>query len=191
MKSRRKAKFPNQSGQALVEFALTLPLLLLCLLSILYFGKLFLTTQIISHAAEAGAKVAGKLPNVCDPEVRQLIRGFTEGGTGVNPDSLIYRILGSGRLLSDGATGNLPPGAKLFILPWDGDGQSGNTPAGTVSVLIEYPFSFVGNVFGGKKEKGVLAITLSTYEKQDKQVSFLDFPLSHQATVPLEVYAGE
>jgi hypothetical protein len=190
MQATRYRTSSRQSGQALVEFAITLPLLLLCLFSIAYFGKLFYTAQIICQAAEAGAKVAGKLPNVCDPEVRQDIRGFTELGAGVNADSVIYKILSNGHLLSRGDSGDLPPGAKLLILPWDGDGQS-STPPGTVSVLIQYPFSFVGNVFDGKKTRGVLSLTMPSYRQQERQISFFDFTLSQQATVPLEVYEGE
>lgn len=51
MKSEKK-----ESGQALVEFALVLPLLLLLVFGIIEFGRIFQASLVVSHAAREGAR---------------------------------------------------------------------------------------------------------------------------------------
>jgi Flp pilus assembly protein TadG len=55
----------NQSGQAIVELALTLPLLLLVVLGIFDFGLMFQRFEVVTNAAREGARVA-VLPDYTD-----------------------------------------------------------------------------------------------------------------------------
>src|SRR5262249_61593566 len=51
-----------ESGQALLEVAITLPILLLVAVSIFEFGRAYQTSQVLTNAARDGARVA-VLPN--------------------------------------------------------------------------------------------------------------------------------
>src|SRR4051812_30051407 len=53
----------GQRGQALIETAMTLPLVLLVSVGIFEFGRAFQTWQVLTNAAREGARVA-VLPNV-------------------------------------------------------------------------------------------------------------------------------
>jgi len=48
----------SDRGQSLVEFALVLPLLLLVLMGIFEFGRIWMTINVITSAAREGARVA-------------------------------------------------------------------------------------------------------------------------------------
>lgn len=54
----------NQRGQSLVEFALVLPLLLVLILGIFEFGRLWMTLNVLTGAAREGVRVAA----VTDPD---------------------------------------------------------------------------------------------------------------------------
>lgn len=192
----------------MVEFAFSLPFLVLVMAAIMYFGKAYYMIQALSYASQEGARMAVRFPNLKDPEVRDSLRGFTISGTGVNPNSVIYAALGNARLLSDGQSGNLPPGARVRILPWDrglsvteanaisspsvGSGPisiSESTPPGTISILIEYPFSLALNPFNPSANKGVRGISVAlSADKNEPAVPFLDFTIRQKSTVSQEVY---
>lgn len=54
----RRANLKNKRGQAMVEFALVLPILLLLLLGIMEFGLVFHEYLVVTHAAREGSRVA-------------------------------------------------------------------------------------------------------------------------------------
>lgn len=133
------------SGQSLVEFALALPLLLLFLLSILYFGRAFYVKQIVTMSAQEGTRLAARVSGLSNNATRDYIRGFSIDGQAINVASPIYASLSQGRLLDGpgGTSGNLPAGSRIEILPFD-DGSVGLAP-GTVGVRIQYPFKFLSS----------------------------------------------
>lgn len=180
----------SSGGQSLVEFALAIPFLLLCIIAIVYFGKAFLVSQTLAYAAQEGARVAARTPGLSDLSVRERVRGFTSGGGGSNPDSVVYAAMSGARLLSDGTTGDLPSGAVVKILPWDGDGSTEDfVPAGTVAVRITYPYSLLINPFTGRAagQTTEVAIQLSA-EDNATPVPFPDFAISEKATAAQEIY---
>jgi hypothetical protein len=186
-KSRRDR---STSGQSLVEFALAIPFVLLCVIAIIYFGKAFLVAQTLSYAAQEGARVAARTPNLNDAAIRERVRGFTTGGGGVNPDSVVYAALAGARLLSGGTSGDLPPGSTVKVLPWDTDGSPEDVvPPGTVAVRITYPYSLLINPFTGQAagETTQVAIQLSA-EDNAAPVPFPDFAMSEKATAAQEIY---
>ena len=64
----------NQRGQAVVEFALVLPLLLALVFGITEFGRAWMTNNIITSAAREGARVAV----VTDPDVTAVTTRVNE-----------------------------------------------------------------------------------------------------------------
>ena len=98
-------------------------------------------------------------------------------------------MLASGKLLSSGSRGDLPPGSKVkILLPNGGDGdgsQDDFVPAGTIAVRIEYPFVFAGDPFTGQSDFGTIGIWSG---EGGSPVRFLNFPISERAVVSQEVY---
>ena len=180
----------NQQGQSLVEFALAIPFLLLCLVAIIYFGKLFYTKQIIAYAAQEGARAASRLPDLSNSSTLDRVRGFSESGslTGSDDDSNpspIYRALSAAKLLSgaEGKRGNLPAGARVIV--------EGALPGSDrVTVTVEYPFGLFFNPATGTSTGGEVTevnIAMSA-ETGAEPVRFGDFLLSETASAAQEVY---
>jgi Flp pilus assembly protein TadG len=177
-------KYSRKQGQSMIEFALSLPFLLLILVSILFFGRYFLIAQVLLHAAQEGAKVASRTPNLNDADVRDMVRGFSTSGAQANTNSAIYTALASAHLLSQGSSGDMPTGSKVEILPWDSDGTTGNTtPPGTVEVRIDYPFQLLGSPFGGPRRTVAIAMSFNS-----APIKFLNFTISERAVAAQEIY---
>lgn len=181
-------------AQAMVEMVLSFPILLVGLVGIMYMGKLFFTQQVVAHAAQEGARFAAKIPNLHDPAVRDMVRGFDSNGAYTNYYSVVAGVLGSANLLSFGDCGDLPPGAAVKILPWDADGSYEDyTPPGTISVRIVYPMSLLINPFVGVPAGDVTSVRLpvaplSAAQGDPPCVSFPDLLISQNATVSPEVF---
>jgi hypothetical protein len=56
--SRMRRRLRSESGAELIEFSLTLPLLLLIVLGIIEFGFVFREVEIVTNAAREGARIA-------------------------------------------------------------------------------------------------------------------------------------
>jgi Flp pilus assembly protein TadG len=181
----------SSSGQSMIEAAFAIPFMFLCVVGIIYFGRAAYVDQIITYAAQEGARAASSVTNLSDPSVRDVVRGFTAGGQQTNTASVIYSILASARLLTNGQAGNLPQGAQVKILPWDGDGSAADqVPTGTIAVRIQYPFSLLTNpATGTTGEVKQININVSA-DSSNPPVRFLDFPMSEKATVAQSIYQG-
>lgn len=152
----------------------------------IYFGRLFYTKQIVTMAAQEGARQLSRIPNLQDPNTRSFASGFTSGGQTANANTTIYAALASGRLLSQGPTGDLPPGSKVKVLPWDSDGSVDDyTPPGTVGVRIDYPFVCIGSPFAPQQAQPAINIW-SGYG--GAPISLLNFQISERAVASQEVY---
>lgn len=85
----------GERGNALVEFALVLPLLLLVFAGIVDFGFLFQRYEVITNAAREGARLA-VLPGYSNTDVENRVRAYVREGlnedvaaaTGVVVDSV-------------------------------------------------------------------------------------------------------
>lgn len=82
----KKKKLGN-NGQALVEFALLLPLLLLLLCGIVEFGRLFSAALTVSHSAREGARLGAV--GVSDTEIINRVKASAPV---LNGDNLIVEI---------------------------------------------------------------------------------------------------
>jgi len=123
----------SDAGQAMVEFALVAPLLLMLVIGVFEFGRAWNDYQVITEAARAGARAA------------------VVADAGVTQDSVVATIR---HALS--RAGLNPSGANISLTGW----RAGTgTPA---SVTIQYPYSFVFlRPFMGWTSEDA-AITLST-----------------------------
>lgn len=85
MAKTRYARTTSERGQALIEVALTLPLVLLVAVGIFEFGRAYQTWQILTNAAREGARVA-VLPGVDDDAVEERVHEYLEAGLIPDPD---------------------------------------------------------------------------------------------------------
>jgi Flp pilus assembly protein TadG len=76
----------NERGAALLETAITLPLILLISVAIFEFGRAYQVQQVLTNAAREGARVA-VLEQYTDDQVKGVVRSYlTSGGlTAVDP----------------------------------------------------------------------------------------------------------
>lgn len=118
MSARWIDKIRKQRGQAMIETALTLPLLLLLSISVFEFGRAFQYWQILTNAAREGARIA-VLPGTETDDVTARVASYIEGGQLVNAASASVTVVSNDEI-SIGAT---------------------TAPASTVTV--SYPFEFI------------------------------------------------
>jgi Flp pilus assembly protein TadG len=69
----------NQRGAALLETAITLPLVLLVTVSIFEFGRAYQTWQVLTNAAREGARVA-VIAGHTDTQVTDAVRTYMQNG---------------------------------------------------------------------------------------------------------------
>jgi Flp pilus assembly protein TadG len=72
-------RFRNQRGAALLETAITLPLILLISVGIFEFGRAYQTWQVLTNAAREGARIAC-LPDYTDTQVTSTVQNYLTGG---------------------------------------------------------------------------------------------------------------
>lgn len=104
----------NERGAALLETAVTLPLILFICVGIFEFGRAYQTWQVLTNAAREGARVA-VINGMTDDQVREAVRTYMTAG----------RLQNAGTAPID-LNRNTPLGDR-----------SGS------SVTISYPFSFI------------------------------------------------
>jgi Flp pilus assembly protein TadG len=81
----------SERGAALVEMALTLPLLLLITMGIVEFGRAYQTWQVLTNAAREGARIA-VLPGVTDAAVQGRVQDYLIAGQLSDPASATVAI---------------------------------------------------------------------------------------------------
>jgi len=69
----------DERGAALIETAITIPLILLICVGIFEFGRAYQTSQVLTNAAREGARIA-ILAGVSDADVRTTVRGYMASG---------------------------------------------------------------------------------------------------------------
>lgn len=111
-------KLSSERGTAILETALTLPLLLLVSVSIFEFGRAYQTWQVLTNAAREGARVA-VLPNALAADVRARAVAYMTSGQLPNAGS---------------ATVDVNQSATISI---------GAATATASLVTVSYPFQFI------------------------------------------------
>ena len=69
----------NELGAALIEAAITIPIILLIAVGIFEFGRAYQTWQVLTNAAREGARVA-ILSDKTDTEVTSAVRNYMQAG---------------------------------------------------------------------------------------------------------------
>ena len=116
--TRMRRLLTGERGTALLETALTLPLLLLVSVGIFEFGRAYQTWQVLTNAAREGARIA-VLPNPVPGAVEARVRAYMQAGQ-----------------LSNAATATVivNPAATISI---------GTGTATASLVTVNYPFQFM------------------------------------------------
>jgi Flp pilus assembly protein TadG len=112
------SRWRSERGAALIEAAITLPLLLFISVGIIEFGRVFQTWQVVTNAAREGARVA-VLSGMTDDAVRTRVQSYLQMGID-NPASATITI--------DRATTVSLGGAAT---------------AAASKVEVDYPFTFI------------------------------------------------
>ena len=115
---RRRAGLAGVRGQALLETALILPLILLVSVSIFEFGRAYQTLQVLTNAAREGARLA-ILPSSTPSDVQSRVTAYLQAGQLAN---------------SNNATVSVNQNVSISI---------GATTAAASLVTVNYPFSFM------------------------------------------------
>ena len=119
--ARWRRRSASERGTALLETALTLPLLLLVSVSIFEFGRAYQTWQVLTNAAREGARIA-VLPNITAAAVETRVRDYMASGQLPNARDAATRVLVDGnQTVSIGGAAT----AKASL------------------VTVNYPFSFI------------------------------------------------
>lgn len=113
----RPAVFGSQRGTALLEMAMTLPLLLLVSVAIFELGRAYQTQQILTNAAREGARMA-VLPDASASNIQTRVRAYLAMGQLANPNTATVNV---------STTATMPMGAA--------------TVSASI-VTVNYPFQF-------------------------------------------------
>jgi Flp pilus assembly protein TadG len=105
-------------GAALLEMALTLPMMLLVSIGVVEFGRAYQTWQVITNAAREGARIA-VLPGIDDSAVTTRVKTYMSDGQ-----------------LSDSANATV-------IVKRDNTISIGAGTASASRVTVNYPFTFM------------------------------------------------
>jgi Flp pilus assembly protein TadG len=113
-----RSRLSSERGQALLETAITLPMVLFIAVAIFEFGRGYQTLQVVTNAAREGARLA-VLPNSTPADVQARVVSYLRDGELANADS---------------TTVSVNRNAAVSI-------GTGTASASTVNV--SYPFSFM------------------------------------------------
>lgn len=104
--TRFRSRKCKASGQAVVEFALILPVLMLVLMGVLEFGLVFMRQNALTNAAREGVRQA-ILPSTTENDVETLVDSLLSGA-GIDPADVTVTVT------NEGATGN--PGDDVTVV---------------------------------------------------------------------------
>ena len=140
----------SERGQAMLETAMILPIILLVSVGIFEFGRLYQTMQIMTNAAREGARVA-TLPSSTEDEIKDRVKDYLKDGQ-----------------LGNWETAEIEVDQDVVI------DMAGTTTSGSL-VTVEYPFSFmmlnpVAKLVVSNSKTGKDALTLTTSAEMRNEV---------------------
>ena len=137
----RKQILKNERGAALLETAITIPIILLISVGIFEFGRAYQTWQVLTNAAREGARIA-VLADTKDTDVSAAVTNYMNGGrlTNVGGATItVERDVNVGGRSSSRVTVNYPfsfmvlnPVVRLV----DGQSTTGSAPLTMQSVAL-------------------------------------------------------
>ena len=113
-----RTRIKSERGQALLETALALPLVLLVSVSIFEFGRAYQVFQVLTNAAREAARIA-VLPGTTDTDINQRVQDYLTAGQVANPTTVAV-VIDRTKTISIGL---------------------GTAPA--TQITVNYPFSFM------------------------------------------------
>ena len=81
----------NQRGAALLETAITIPIVLLVCVAVFEFGRAYQTFQVLTNAAREGARTSVIVAN-SDQQVTDTVRAYLTSGRLTNPASAVIVV---------------------------------------------------------------------------------------------------
>ncbi len=119
--TRPLSQWRSRSGQALVEFALVVPLLLILILGIVEFGRAWNVYQVITDAArEAARSAVVDNPVMTEDSVFAVVR-FRLAQAGLDPDDAVTDVVGWRAGTGSPATVSISyPYDFVFLRPFTG-----------------------------------------------------------------------
>jgi Flp pilus assembly protein TadG len=127
----------SERGQALIEMAVVVTLLFFLVMGIVEFGRAFMVTSMITHAARDGARFGATL----DPTLRSTdpaSKGcFTDAGTTAIEDHVDGQLRGGG----------VSPSSVNVSVTQDCDASDLATVTVVIDGTIDYIFNIVGTSF--------------------------------------------
>lgn len=115
---RTRSRLGSERGQALLETAFVLPIILLVSIGIFEFGRAYQTVQVMTNAAREGARVA-VLPNATPDDVKDRVNAYLKSGQLASINSVIIDV---------------DQAASISI---------GAENASASTVTVKYPFEFM------------------------------------------------
>lgn len=111
----------RRDGVAVVELAITIPLLALLLLGVTEFAQLMNAAQVVTNASRRGARLAARNGTATASEVQNDVRAFITGAfpsllgsSGSSPIS-IQVVDGSGTSITGGDLTTISPGSPIRV----------------------------------------------------------------------------
>jgi Flp pilus assembly protein TadG len=117
----RRAAIPGKKrerGAAMIEMAITMPLLLLLSIGVFEFGRAFQYWQVLTNATREGARVAS-LPGTSDAAVTSRVQNYLDAG------QLQFAY------------------SADVVVDRDGEISIGTDTASASTVTVSYPFEFI------------------------------------------------
>ena len=146
----RGARLANERGQALLETAITLPIVLLVCVVIFEFGRAYQTLQIVTNAAREGARIA-IISTSSDAMIQTRVTDY----------------------LRSGQLGNY--GTATVTINRSGTVQVGTGTASASIVTVAYPFSFmvlnpVAKLISGSSTMGAAPFNMTVSAQMRNEV---------------------
>lgn len=139
--NRRDPRARGERGAALVEFALTLPLLLVVIAGIVDFAFLFQRYEVVTNAAREGARIASTpVYNLNPTVVRMHVREYVRTGLALTPTALDQVLPPTGTPASV-EVGN-------DVRTYDVDGVTYAVPVVRVTVRYQHTFLLMQPILG-------------------------------------------
>ncbi len=151
----------GERGAALVEFALTLPLLLVVIAGIVDFGFVFQRYEVITNAAREGARLASLPDYQTDTTMIQTrVRSYVQQGLS----------------LSNGALNTVMPASNVVVTNTPFTVSTGaatyTVQASTVTVTYNHSFLLLQPILGliNKSWGSSIALTASSQMRNEQQI---------------------
>lgn len=141
MSPTKKSFAVSERGQAMLETAIVLPIILLICVGIFEFGRVYQHVQVLTNAAREGARIA-ILPTTTEADIRARVAAYIEAG-------------------------QLPANAEMTVaIDQNVTMPIGATTASASTVTVNYPYSFmvlnpVANLVSHGTTLGANPITLT------------------------------